>query len=287
MSTIAPGVHEAPTVKIGRTRGWRLLDIRELWEYRELNYYLTLREIKVRYKQTVVGIAWALLQPVGMMVIFTVVFDRIANLPSDGVPYPLFAFSALLPWQLFARILNESSSSLIADQRLITRVYFPRIIVPTASATAALLDFLIGCVLLAGLMAWYGVAPGLEVLAVPGFMLLMMVSALGVGYWLSALNLEYRDVRYMIPFLSQAWLFATPVFYSSTLVPDRWQLLYGINPSVGVITGMRWSLLGTPAPSLPMLAISVGIALFLFLSGILWFRSREKTFADAVGSGGR
>jgi len=274
-------------IHIYPTTGWGFPDLKELWAYRELVYFLTWRDIKVRYKQTAIGVAWAILQPVAMMVVFTLFFGRLAKIPSEGVPYPLFAYAALLPWQLFARALSESTNSLVTDQRLITRVYFPRIIVPIATTLAAIVDFAIGTGLLMALMLIYGVTPGATVIWLPFFVLLMLVTVLGVGFWLSALNVEYRDVMYTVPFLTQFWFFLTPVVYPSSLVPEQWRVLYGLNPMVGVVEGFRWALLGVgEGPSL-MMAASILIAVCLFVSGIIWFHRREQTFVDAVGSGGR
>ena len=275
-----------PVFVIQRTRGWRFLDLRELWAYRELVYFLIWRDIKVRYKQTAIGVAWAVLQPLAMMVVFTLFFGRLAKLPSEGVPYPLFAYVALLPWQLFSRAISDSTNSLITDQRLITRVYFPRIIVPLATTLAAIVDFAIAACLLIGLMSFYGVTPGPAVVWLPVFVLLMLVTALGVGFWLSALNVEYRDVMYTLPFLNQFWLFLTPVVYPSSLVPDRWRVLYGLNPMTGVVEGFRWALLGVGQGPSPMVAASALVALSLFASGIVWFRRRERSFVDVIGSGG-
>jgi homopolymeric O-antigen transport system permease protein len=276
---------EVPCFEIRPTTGWLSLDLRELWAYRELAYFLAWREIKVRYKQTAIGVAWAVLQPLAMMLVFTVFFGKLANIPSEGVPYPLFAFAALLPWQLFSRTITESTNSLVADQRLITRVYFPRIIIPLATTISGIVDFAISAGLLVGLMLFYGVVPGAAIIWLPVFVLLMVIAALGVGFWLSALNVEYRDVRYVLPFVNQFWLFLTPVVYPSSLVPERWQVLYGLNPMVGVVEGFRWALLGVGKGPSPMLAVSILIALFLFLSGILWFQRREESFVDTLGSG--
>lgn len=276
-----------PYFRIQPTTGWRWLNLRELWVYRELIYFLTWRNIKVRYKQTAIGVAWVILQPLAMMAAFSLFFGKLAHIPSEGIPYPLFAYTGILPWQLFARTLSESTSSLITDQRLITRVYFPRIIVPLAATLAALLDFAIAFCLLFILMPLYGVAPPVQVIWLPVFVLLMLVTALGVGFWLSALNVEYRDVMYTVPFLIQFWLFVTPVVYPSSLVPEPWRVLYGCNPMVGVIEGFRWSLLGVGGGMMPMLALSGLVAIGLFVSGIIWFRHRERTFVDALGSGGR
>ena len=278
---------ELTLVQIQPTRGWRWLDLRELWVYRELIYFLTLRDIKVRYKQTAIGVTWAVLQPLAMMLVFTLFFSTLAGIPSDDVPYPLFAYVALLPWLLFSRNLSDSTNSLVTDQRLVTRVYFPRIIVPTATTLAALLDFTVSGILLVILMAYYGVAPGIEAVWIPLFLLLMIVTALGVGFWLSALNVEYRDVMYVVPFLIQLWLFLTPVVYPSSLVPEQWRFLYGLNPMVGVVEGFRWALLGAGEGPSSMLGASTLVAIALFVSGIVWFRWRERTFVDALGSGGR
>jgi lipopolysaccharide transport system permease protein len=280
-------VAETPVFEIYPPTRWAFLDWRELWAYRELIYFLTWRDIKVRYKQTTIGVAWALLQPLAMMTVFTLLFGKLAKLPSEGVPYPLFAFAALLPWQLFSRTISESTNSLVTDQRLITRVYFPRIIVPLATTLAAMADFAIATALLVALMVIYGFFPGTAVLWLPVLVVLMLMTALGVGFWLSALNVEYRDVMYTVPFLNQFWFFVTPVVYSSSLVPEPWRVLYGLNPMVGVVEGFRWALLGVGEGPSPMLAVSTLIAITLFVSGIAWFHRREHTFVDAIGSGGR
>lgn len=276
-----------PAFIIRPTRGWRFLDLRELWAYRELVYFLTWRDVKVRYKQTVIGVAWAVIQPLAMMLVFTLFFGKLAKIPSEGVPYPLFAFAGLLAWQLFSRSLSESTNSLITNQQLITRVYFPRIIVPVAASLAAMVDFVIASVLLVILMGIYGFAPSLELVWLPFFVLLLLVTALGVGFWLSALSVEYRDVMYAVPFLNQLWLFLTPVVYPSSLVPDQWRVLYGLNPMAGVVEGFRWSLLGAGEGPGVMLGASALVAVVVFVSGIIWFRRRERTLVDAVGSGAR
>lgn len=276
-----------PEFVIRPTSPWRFLDLAELWSYRELIYFLTWRDVKVRYKQTAIGFAWAILQPLSMMLVFTLFFGRLAKMPSDSVPYPLFALGALLPWQLFSRTLSESTNSLVTDQRLITRVYFPRIIVPLASTLAGMVEFAIASGLLVVFMLFYGVLPGIEIIWIPCFILLMLITSLGVGFWLSVLNVEYRDLRYVVPFLVQFWLFVTPVVYPSSMVPERWRIVYGLNPMAGVIEGFRWSLLGVGDGPSGMLFVSTGVALLLFFSGIVWFRSRERTMVDALGSGGR
>ena len=276
-----------PVTVIQPTTGWASIRLKELWDYRELAYFLVWRDIKVRYKQTVIGVAWAVVQPLAMMVVFTLFFGKLAKIPSEGVPYPLFAYAGLLPWQVFSKSLSESANSLITEQRLITRVYFPRLLVPLSSVLAALVDFAIAAVLLLGMMLVYGVMPSVAIGWLPLFIVLMMATALGIGFWLSALNLEYRDVRYVLPFLTQLWLFLTPVVYPTSLVPERWQLLYSFNPMVGVVEGFRWALLGAGRGPSPVLATSIGVALALFVSGALFFRYRERVFADILGSGGR
>lgn len=283
MSPLSPPA-DVPRLVIQPTRGWRFLDLRELLRYRELVYFFVWRDVKIRYKQTAVGVLWAVLQPLLMMLAFWLFFGRLAGLSGKvDVPYPLFAFAGLLPWQLFARALTESSTSLVRDQRMLTKVYFPRILVPLSSCLAALVDFLIGLVLLAGLMAIYGVRPPLAVLLLPLFLLLMLLTALGIGFWLSALNTEYRDVAHILPFLAQFWMFVSPVVYPTALVPEPFRWVFALNPMTGVLDGIRWCLLGCgPGPGLG-LALSAVVAVAVFLSGIVWFRARERTFADCLG----
>lgn len=262
--------------------GWVPLRVGELWEYRQLLYFLVWRDIKVRYKQTVIGAAWAILQPVLAMVVFSVFFGYLARMPSDDVPYPLFAYCGLLPWQLFAHALGESANSLVANQNLITKVFFPRLIVPLASVTAGLVDFVIAFLVLLGMLAYYRITPTAAVLALPWFLLLAVATALSVGVWLSALSVRYRDVRFTIPFLTQLWLFATPVVYPSSLVPESWRVLYGLNPMAGVVDSFRWALLGRTAGPGPLLAVSVAVVAALLVSGLYYFRRMEQTFADVV-----
>ena len=271
-----------PTLLIRPSRGWAALDLADLWQYRELIYFLTWRDIKVRYKQTVLGGAWAILQPFLTMVVFSVFFGRLAGIPSDGLPYPIFAYCALLPWQLFAHALTESSNSLVANERLITKVYFPRLVVPISAVLAGLLDFLVAFVVLIGMMMYYHIRPTAAVWTVPLFLLLAVGAALGVGLWLSALNVQYRDVRYTIPFLTQFWLFLTPVAYPSTIVPVSWRALYGLNPMAGVVEGFRWALLGKTEGPGALLAVSVAITIVILIGGLYYFRRMEKTFADVV-----
>lgn len=264
------------------SQGWISLKLSELWKYRELLYFLTWRDIKVRYKQTAIGAAWAVIQPFFAMVVFSIFFGQLAKIPSDGIPYPIFAYCALLPWQLFAHALNESSNSLVANQGLITKVYFPRLVIPVAPVLAGLVDFGIAFLVLIGMMLYYGIMPTFAVLTIPLFLILAVATALSVGLWLSALNVEYRDVRYTIPFLTQFWLFATPVAYPSSLVPESWRALYGLNPMAGVVEGFRWALLGKAEGPGILLVVSIVVVIILFVGGLYYFRRMEKTFADVV-----
>jgi len=271
-----------PVFLIRPSTGFLKLNLGEVWQYRELLYFLVWRDIKVRYKQTALGAAWAILQPVMTMVVFSIFFGRLAKVPSDGVPYPLFAFTALLPWQLFAFALSESSNSLVSNQNLITKVFFPRLVVPMASVLAGLVDFAIAFVVLLGMMLYYGTVPTRAIAVLPLFVLLAVMTALSVGLWLSALNVKFRDVRYTIPFLTQLWMFATPVAYPSSLVPQQWRALYGLNPMAGVVEGFRWVLLGKAAGPGPLLWVSIGAVIVLLAGGLIYFRRTESTFADIV-----
>ncbi len=273
----APGV-----VVIRPSHGWVPLKLRDLWEYRELLYFLVWRDIKVRYKQTVIGGAWAILQPFLTMVVFSIFFGRLAGVPSDGIPYPLFTYAALLPWQLFAHAVTESGNSLVANRNLITKVYFPRVIVPVAAVLAGLVDFAIAFVVLLGMMLYYHIVPTAAIFLLPVFLLLAVATALAVGLWFSALNVQYRDVRYMLPFLTQFWMFATPIAYPSSIVPEPWRALYGLNPLAGVVEGFRWALLGQTGAVGPLILVSAGIVLVLLVSGLFYFRRMERTFADTV-----
>lgn len=275
---------QSPTqvITIGPSRGLASLNLRDVVAYRELLYFLVWRDVKVRYKQTAVGAAWAVLQPVTTMIVFSVFFGRLAKVPSDGVPYPVFAFAAMVPWQLFAFSLTESSNSLVSNQNLITKVYFPRLVIPMASVLAGLVDFGISFVVLLGLMVLFGITPTVSIVFLPVFVLLAVTTALAVGLWLSALNVKYRDVRYTIPFLIQLWMFATPVAYPSSIVPEAWRPLYGLNPMAGVVEAFRWALLGTAAAPGPMLAVSTAVVVVMLLGGLFYFRRMETTFADTV-----
>jgi lipopolysaccharide transport system permease protein len=263
-------------------RGWQALDLKELWRYREMLFFFTWRDIKVRYRQTVLGAAWAILQPVLTMVIFSVIFGELAKLPSEGVPYPVFTLTALLPWGLFAFALTSSSNSLIANQQLITKVYFPRLIIPISSVIAGLVDFLIAFAVLIIMMLFYGIAPTAAILTLPLFLVLAVVSATGVGLWLSALNVQYRDIRYVVPFLTQFWMYATPIAYSSELIPEKWRWLYSLNPMTGVVEGFRWAMLGKSALDLPSLLVSAAAVGVIFITGLYYFKRVESGFADVI-----
>jgi homopolymeric O-antigen transport system permease protein len=271
-----------PVRIIAPSRAWTPLGLRELWEYRELLYLLVWRDVKVRYKQTALGVAWAVIQPVFTMVVFSVIFGRLAHLPSDGVPYPVFAYCALLPWQLFAFALTESSGSVVAHQGLVTKVYFPRLIMPIAAVSVGLADFLCSLVVLLGLMRFYGIVPTAAILTLPLWTAFAIAAALSVGLWLSALNVRYRDIRHAVPFLTQVWLYATPVAYALSLVPARWQTVYALNPMVGVVAGFRWAMLGRAGAPAPAVFVSAIAVLALFTGGLYYFRRTERTFADVI-----
>jgi lipopolysaccharide transport system permease protein len=271
-----------PTLRIAPSKGWVSLKLNELWEYRELLYFLIWRDIKVRYKQTALGAAWAIIQPFFTMVVFSLFFGRLAKVPSDGIPYPIFSFAALVPWTFFANGLSQSSNSLVGSANLITKVYFPRLTIPIASVLSGIVDFVLAFVVLLGMMLYYGTMPTLNVLWLPLFLLLALIASLGVGLWLSALNVEYRDVRYVVPFITQFWLFVTPIAYPSSLLPEPWRTLYGLNPMVGVVEGFRWALLGTKTAPGPIIAVSSTAAVVILVTGAFYFRRMEKTFADIV-----
>jgi lipopolysaccharide transport system permease protein len=255
----------------------------DLWRYRELFYFLAWRDILVRYKQTIIGMAWALIRPFLTMVVFTIVFGKLAKLPSEGAPYPILVFAAMLPWQFFANALSECSNSLITNANLISKVYFPRLIVPASAVVVSFVDFMISGMILLGLMAWYDFLPSWRVLTLPLFIIIAAAAAMGAGLWLAALNVKYRDFRYIVPFIVQFGLYISPVGFSSTVVPERWRLLYSLNPMVGVIDGFRWAILGGETKlSWPEFSFSVGLVALLFVSGIWYFRKMERTFADVI-----
>jgi lipopolysaccharide transport system permease protein len=273
---------EVPSVVIESGARWRISGVREVWTYRELLYFLAWKDLKLRYKQTMLGAAWALLQPLLTMVVFTVFFGRLGGLPSDGLPYPLFTYAALLPWTLFAHVLTQASQSVVTHQDLVTKVYFPRVLVVLAPVGVGLVDFGVAFTVLVAMMLWYGLVPGPAILALPVFVTLAAVAAVAVGLGLAAANVRYRDVRYALPFVMNLWLFASPVAYPASLVPERWRWLYGVNPMAGVIEGFRWSLLGGGGMPLALVAASSAATLILLVFGLRYFARVERTFADVV-----
>jgi len=281
-NTGEPFTTAVPTVVIEPRRGLFDLHLRAIWEYRELLYFLVWRDLKVRYKQTLIGVGWAVLQPLITMLILTAIFGHFAKIPSDGMPYPIFAFCALLPWNYFATALNRCIVSVVADSHVISKIYFPRLILPLAGTVSGLVDFSISLVLFLGLMIWYEMGITWWLLALPFFLMFALVTALAVGLWLSALNVRYRDVTYTIPFLIQVWMFASPVVYPVNLVPEKWRFLYSLNPMAGVIEGFRWALLGKASPDFLVMAISALVVAILLAGGVIFFRNMERTFADIV-----
>lgn len=272
----------AATTRIRPSRGWVSLELRELWAYHELLYFLVWRDIKVRYKQTALGAAWAIIQPFCTMVVFSLFFGRLARVPSDGVPYPIFSYAALVPWTFFATGLAQASNSLVGSANLVKKVYFPRLTIPISTVLSGVIDFVLAFVVLLGMMVYYGIYPTSNVVWLPALLVLSLVTSLGVGLWLAALNVQFRDVKYIVPFLTQFWMFATPIAYPSTLLSEPWRTLYGINPMVGVVEGFRWALLGTDTRPGPVIAASAAAALLLLVSGAYYFRRMEKSFADLV-----
>lgn len=271
-----------PIIRIEPSKGWVSLKLKELWEYRELLYFLIWRDVKVKYKQTVLGAAWAIIQPFFTMVVFSLFFGRLAKVPSDGIPYPIFAYAALVPWTFFANGLNQASNSLVSSANLIKKVYFPRLAIPIATVSSGIVDFIIAFIMLIGMMIYFGFVPTTNVFWLPLLLLLALITSLGVSLWLSSMNVQFRDVRYIIPFLTQLWLFATPIAYPSSLLSEPWRTIYGINPMVGVVEGFRWALLGTHTAPGPIVIVSSIVAITLLISGALYFRRMEKTFADVV-----
>ena len=272
----------ATVVCIEPSRGWAALRLADVWAYRELLYFLIWRDIKVRYKQTVLGAGWAILQPFFTMVIFSIFFGRLAQMPSDGVPYPIFAYAALVPWTFFANGLTQAVNSVVGGSSLIKKVYFPRMILPLAAVMAGIVDFLFAFVVLVGMALYYGVLPSWRIVTLPIFVAMVVMAALSVALWLSALNVQYRDIRYIAPFIVQVWLFATPIAYPSSLLSEPWRTVYGLNPMVGVVEGFRWALLGTGTAPGPMIVVSSAVCLTLLLGGAYYFRRVERTFADVI-----
>jgi len=273
----------APITRIQPSRGWVGVNVGELWRHRELLYFLIWRDVKVRYKQTLLGAAWAILKPLFSMVIFTIIFGRLAEVPTDGAPAPVFYFTALLPWILFQDGVSKASASLVAGRSLVTKVYFPRMVVPLASVLAGVVDFALSGLVLGAMMVFYGVRAGPALWSLPLFLILTLLASIGVGLWLSALNVAYRDIAYVTPFVLQAWMYASPVAYSATLIPEgAGRLAYGLNPMAGVIQGFRWAVLGVGQPEADMLWISLGVAGLLLVSGVAYFRRVERTFADVI-----
>jgi lipopolysaccharide transport system permease protein len=273
---------DLPRTRREASKGWAWPKFRELWEHRELLFFFAWRDIKVRYRQTVMGALWAIIQPFFTMVIFSLFFGRLANIPSDGVPYPVFSFTALVPWTFFANALNQASNSLVTNANMIKKIYFPRLALPIATVLAGVVDLVLAFIVLLGIMFYYGIVPTINIVWLPLFTLLALVTSIGVSLWLAAMNVQFRDVRYTIPFLTQAWLFATPIAYPSSLLPEPWRTLYGLNPMAGVVEGFRWALLGTDTAPGKIIIVSTLVALILFISGTFYFRRMEQSFADVL-----
>lgn len=277
-----PAMNEPRSIVIKPSKGWAALNLKDLWNYRELIYFFTWRDLKVRYKQTLLGASWAVLQPFLTMVVFSIFFGGLAKVPSDGVPYPIFSYTALIPWTLFSKALQDASRSLVSSANIISKIYFPRLILPLSSTLAGLVDFVIAFVVLLGMMVFYGIAPTANIWMLPIFVLLALITAIGFALWLSALNVMYRDVGYIIPFLTQFWMYITPIAYPASMVPEQWKILYALNPMTGVVEGFRWALLGTgEGPGISLL-ISAGISVLVTVSGLFYFRRMERKFADMV-----
>jgi len=264
------------------SNGWAALNLRDLWLYRELIFFMTWRDLKVRYKQTLLGASWAILQPFLTMVVFSIFFGNLAKVPSDGVPYPIFSYTALIPWTLFSKALQDASRSLVSNSHMITKVYFPRMVLPLSSVLAGVVDFLLAFVVLLGMMFFYKIPPTVNIWVLPLFLLLALVTAVGVGLWLSALNVLFRDINYVLPFLTQFWMYLTPIAYPTSMIPSEWQLIYALNPMTGVVDGFRWALLGTGQPPGITMLISSIVAVVLLISGLFYFRRMERLFADMV-----
>lgn len=282
LQTDHPAATKAAVTHLRPSKGWAALRLRDLWEYRELLYFFVWRDVKVRYKQTVLGAAWAILQPLLTMVVFSLFFGELAGVPSDGIPYPIFSYAALVPWTFFSTGLQQAASGMVNNSNLLKKIYFPRLALPISRVLAGGVDFALAFVVLLGMMAWYGLWPTGNVIWLPFFLLLALITSLGAGLWLAAMSVQFRDVIVTVPFLAQFWMFATPVAYSSTLLAEPWRTLYGLNPMVGVIEGFRWALLGTDTAPGPIIAVSTIVAVALLVSGAYYFKRLEKTFADLV-----
>ena len=281
VTLLATTAEREPTIKIRPPKKWVPINFTELWHYRELLYSFVKRDVKIRYKQTALGFLWAIIQPLFLMVVFTLFFGNLAKVPSEGIPYPLFSFAALIPWTLFAEGITRSTTSMVSNANIMTKVYFPRLIMPLSGILSPLVDFAIAFVILILMMAYYGFVPTIAIVLLPAFILLALLSSLAVGLWLSALNVKYRDFQYTIPFLIQLWLFASPVVYPASMLPQSWQYVYALNPMVGVIEGFRWALLGTNPPE-SMILVSVGVVILLLVGGLFYFKRMEQYFADVV-----
>lgn len=279
---MSEAISSLPVLRIAPSQGWVSLQLKELYAYRELLYFLIWRDVKVRYKQTALGAAWAIIQPFFTMLVFSLFFGRLAKMQSDGLPYPVFAYAALVPWTFFAQGLSQASDSLVGSANLIRKVYFPRLAIPVGTVAGGVVDFALAFGVLLLMMFYYGVRPGWQIVWLPLLLLLALVTALGVGLWLSALNVKFRDVKYVVPFVTQFWMFLTPIAYPSSLLPEVWRPVYALNPMVGVVEGFRWALLGTDTAPGPMLGVSATVALLLLVSGAFVFRRMEKSFADVV-----
>lgn len=277
-----PNPHRKPTIQIRPRRGLFQLDLLSIWQYRELLGYLIWRDTKVRYKQAIMGAGWAVFQPIFSMLLFTAIFSYVAKLPSDGLPYPLFAYAGMLPWNFIAQATSRSGTSLVGESHLISKIYFPRLIIPLAAASAPAVDLLCALLMMIPLMLWFGVPPGWQILLFPLFLVMALLTALAFSLWFSALHVRFRDVGHVIPFFVQSWMFASPVVYPVSVVPQKWRLLYNLNPVVGVVEGFRWTLLGQPAPSLKTILPSMCIVLLLLVSGLVYFKRTERTFADVI-----
>lgn len=277
-----PHIDSSPTYVVESQKSLRDLGLTDVYRYRELLYFLVWRDIKVRYKQTAIGFGWAVIQPVTTMVIFTIIFGNFAGIPSDDVPYPIFAYAALLPWTYFSTSLSRAGNSVVAESGIISKVYFPRLIAPISASLAPLVDFLLALTVAFGLMVWYGIVPSWHVVSLPIFIFIAMLTSLSVSLWLSSLNVWYRDVRHALPFFVQVWMYASPIIYPVSIIPEKWRFLYGLNPIVGVIDGFRWALLGTGSPDLNVMVASIIGMLLMLFGGLIYFSRTERSFADII-----